>query len=79
VVAVVVGQPEAVAQPDGQVRQQNADQIVASTSGEDLLVPGVVGEEADLGEYDGEERCDSQLPPGLADQHERGPPRGEQD
>ena len=66
VVAVVLTDPPAVAQPDAQVAEQDAEDVVASPGAEDLLVPGVVAQEADLGEHDGQEYGHRQLPPRVA-------------
>ena len=63
VVAVVLVDPPAVAQPDQQVRAQQAQQVVVAPGAEDLPMAGVVAEEADLGEHDRQERRDDQLPP----------------
>ena len=76
VVAVVLVDPPAVAEPDAEVAAHDPDDVVGPPGAEDLLVPGVVAEEADLGEHHRQERRDSQLPPGVAHQHERRAPGG---
>src|SRR5262249_48387785 len=73
VVAVVVVEPGAVGKSDGEVRRRDPGDVVGAPRGEDRPVPGVVGEEPDLGEDDGEDDRDGQLPPGVADQHEGRP------
>ena len=50
VVAVVLGRPPAVAEPDGQVPAQHAEHVVGAPRAEDLVVPGVMAEEAQLAE-----------------------------
>ena len=54
-VAVVLADPPAVAQPDAQVAKQDAEDVVGLTGAEDLTVPGIVTQEADLGEHTGQE------------------------
>jgi hypothetical protein len=70
VVAVVFVDPPAVAQPDQQVRAQQAQQVVVAPGTEHLPMPGVVTEEADLDEHDRQERRDHQLPPRRPEQGE---------
>jgi hypothetical protein len=79
VVAVVLADPPAVAQPDEQVAKDEAGQAVAPPGAEGLPVAGVVAEEADLGEGGRQEDRGGELPPGVPQQQEGCPPRGEQD
>jgi hypothetical protein len=78
VVAVVFVDPPAVAQPDGQIAVQQADQVVGPLGPEDLPVPGVVADERDLGERHRQERGHRELPPRVTQQHEARPTRGQQ-
>ena len=78
VVAVVLVDPPAVAQSDGQVAVDQADEVVGPFGAEDLPVTGVVADEPDLGEHHRQERGDGELPPGVAHHDEHGPGRGEQ-
>ena len=55
VVTVVLVDPPAVAQPDGQVAVQQADHVVGPPGPEDLPVPGVVADEPELGEHERQE------------------------
>jgi hypothetical protein len=75
---VVLGHPPAVAQPDAEVAVQDADDVIGLPGPEDLPVPGIVTQEADLGEHDGQVSGHGQLPPRVADQDEGGPPAGQQ-
>ena len=77
-VAVVLADPPAVAQPNAQVAEQDADDVVGLTGAEDLAVPGVVTQEPDLREHDGQERGHGQLPPRVTDHGEGCPPGGQQ-
>jgi hypothetical protein len=56
VVAVVLVDPPAVAQSDSQVGVQDANEVVGPCGPEDLPMPGVMADEAELGENESEER-----------------------
>jgi hypothetical protein len=55
-----------------------ADQAVRTLGGEDLAVPGVVPDEAGLGEHHRQEDRDQHLPPRLSEHGERSPAGGQQ-
>jgi hypothetical protein len=78
VMAVVLADPPAVAQPDAQVAEQDAGDIVGPPGAEDLAVPGVMAQEPDLGEDHRQERGHRELPPRVAQQNEYGPSGGQQ-
>ncbi len=63
VVPVVLVDPPAVTQSDGQIAVYQSDQIVDPAGAEDLRVPGIVANEAQLGKDEREERRHEQLPP----------------
>jgi hypothetical protein len=63
VVAIVLGDPPAVAEPDQQVGVDLADQAVNAPRARDLAMAGVVPDEAGLGEHDPQEDGDEHLPP----------------
>src|SRR6266487_370000 len=71
--AVVLVHPPAVAEADAEIAEQDAEDIVGPPGAKDLAVPGVVAEEADLGEYHGLEYRHGQQPPRIAHQNERDP------
>jgi hypothetical protein len=73
VMAVVLLHPPPVAQADAQVAEQDAEHITGAGGAEDLPVPRVVAEEADLGEHAGQEDRHQKLPPGIPQQAERRP------
>jgi hypothetical protein len=79
VVAVVLGDPPAEADPDQQVGMDQADQVVGASAAEDLPVAGVVADEGDLGEDDRQVGGGHQLPPGVLQGDEGDPSGGEQD
>src|SRR5690348_10400715 len=81
--AVLAG-PPVVADPGAEVAARDTEDGVGPPGPEDLAVPGVVAEEADLGEDRREEHRVSRLPPRVSDGGERGPAecerrRGERD
>jgi hypothetical protein len=78
VVAVVLLDPPAVAQPDQQVRAEDAQQVVVASGAEHLPMACVVAEEAELDEHDRQERRDHQLPPRRPEPDEHRPTRREQ-
>jgi hypothetical protein len=61
--AVVLAGPPAVAQPDAEIANQDAEEVADPPGAGDLPVPGVVAHEPGLGEHDRQERGDRQLPP----------------
>ena len=73
VVAVVLVDPPAVAEPDGQVAVHQPDDVVGALGPEYLLVSGVVADEADLREHTREEDGHHELPPRIAQQDEDRP------
>ena len=75
VVAVVLALPPAVADPDQQVRDDQADPVVPPPGLEDLPVGGVVAEERDLGHQNREDHGAGELPPAVADAGRSPPPR----
>ena len=52
--------------------------VTGPPGAEDLPVPGVVAQKADLGEHHRQERGHRKLPPRVAHQDESGPSGGEQ-
>jgi hypothetical protein len=76
VVAGVFADPPPVAQADQPTHGQ-PDRVVGPAVVEDLLVPGVVPDERQLGVQHGQERRGEQLPPGVPEKAERHPGRGE--
>ena len=63
VMAVVLADPPAVAQPDGEIANQDAEDVAGPPGAGDLPVAGVVAQKPGLGEHDCQERGHSQLPP----------------
>jgi len=57
------GDPPAVAEPDAQIAEQDAEDVADPPGTGNLPVPGVVAQEPDLCEHDGHERGHPQLPP----------------
>jgi hypothetical protein len=78
VVAVVLADPPAEADPDQQIGMDQADQVVGAAAAEDLPVAGVVADEGDLGEDDRQVGGGHQLPPGVPQGGEGDPSGGEQ-
>ncbi len=78
VVLVVLAHPPAIAEPDAQVAVQDAENVVGPPGAEDLAVPGIMAEEAHLGEHHGQEGRHGQLPPRISHQYEGRPPGGQQ-
>ena len=72
-VAIVLARPPSAAEPDGQVAAQHAENVVGTVRLEDLPVPGIMAEEAQLAEDHRQEHGGSQLPPRVPDNGERGP------
>ena len=60
--AVLAG-PPAVAEPGAEVAARDTEEVVGPPGAEDLAVPGIVAEKAELGKGSGEEDRDSHLPP----------------
>jgi hypothetical protein len=77
-VPVVLIDPPAVAQPDAQVTEHDAKDVVGPPGAEDLPVPGVVAEEPYLGEHHRQEDGHRQLPPRVARYDEASPSSGQQ-
>ena len=63
VMAAVLGDPPAVAEPDAEIAVQNAEDVTDLPGAGDLPVPGVVAQEPGLSEHDGQECGYGQLPP----------------
>jgi hypothetical protein len=78
VMVVVLGDPPAEAHPDQQVGVDEADQVVGTPGTEDLAVAGVVADECELGEHHRQVEGGQELPPGIPQDGEGGPPTGEQ-
>jgi hypothetical protein len=62
--------PPAVAHPDEQIPQHDADPVVPPSGYEDLPVRRVMPEERDLREHDREHHGGEQLPPAVTDPDE---------
>ena len=62
-----------MAQPDTEVAVQDAEDSAGAPGAEYLPVPGVVTQEADLGEHHGEKHGHCELPPRVACQDENRP------
>jgi hypothetical protein len=77
VVAVVLALPPAVAHPDQQVRDDQADPVVPPSRLEDLTVRGVMAQERDLGHQNREDSGVGELPPAVADPDETHDPGGQ--
>ena len=75
--AVVLVNPPAAAQPDSQVAEQDAGDIAGPAGAENLPVPGVVAQEPDLGEDHRQEHGHRELPPRVARHDEDGPSGGQ--
>jgi hypothetical protein len=76
VVAAVLADPPAVAQAD-QAAVEEADGVVGAPPAEDLLVPGVVADERHVRPDHGQHHGREELPPGVAEERERGPGGGQ--
>src|SRR5262249_7159419 len=63
VMAAVLGDPPAVAEPDAEIAVQNAEDVADLPGAGDLPVPGVVAQEPGLSEHNGQEPGYGQLPP----------------
>ena len=63
VMPVVLAGPPVVAEPGAEVAAREAEDGVGPPGAEDLAVPGIVAEEAELGEDGRQEHRVSQLPP----------------
>ena len=77
VVAVVFALPPAVAHPDQQVRDNQADPIVPPARLKYLTVRGVMAQERDLGHQNREDAGVGKLPPAVADPNESYDPGGQ--
>ena len=71
--AVVLGDPPAVAEPDQEAAMNPADQVVHTLGAGDLAMSGVVPDEAGLGEHHRQEGRHQHLPPRLPETGERSP------
>jgi hypothetical protein len=67
VMPVVLVHPPPVAQPDTEGGECQAEAIVGAARTKHLLVTGIVAEESDLREHDGEQHRKPQLPPRVPD------------
>ena len=76
--AVVLGDPPAVAEPNQQVAVNPADRAVRALGAGDLAMPGVVPDEAGLGEHHSQEDRDQHLPPRPPEHGEHSPAGGQQ-
>src|ERR1700733_9616593 len=74
VVRVVLGNPPAEAQPDERVPHDEAEQAVTPARAENLVVPRVMADEAQLGEHHPQQRGDGEGRPRVAGVDEQGPP-----
>jgi hypothetical protein len=72
-VSVVLGNPPAKAQPDERVPHDEAEQAIAPARAENLVVPRIMADEAQLGEHHPHQRGDGESRPRVADQDEQGP------
>jgi hypothetical protein len=77
VVTVVFALPPAVAHPDQQVRDDQADPVVPPSGFEYLAVRGVMAQKRDLGHQNRKDSGVRELPPAVADQDETGDPGGQ--
>ena len=75
-VGVVLGNPPAEAQPGQRVAHGEAEQAVAAACPEHLVVPGVMADEAQLGEHDPQQRGDGQGRPRVTGDHQQRPSGG---
>ena len=78
-VSVVLGNPPAKAQPDESVRHDEAEQAIAPARAENLVVPRIMADEAQLGERYPRQRGDGEGRPRVADHDEQGPSSEESD
>ena len=78
VMAVVLAGPPAVAQPDQQVAVHQTGDVVGPPGPEDLLVAGLMPEEADLAKQGRQVHRHQQLEPGVAEHREQRDARGQQ-
>src|ERR1700691_2966992 len=75
---VVLIDPPAVAQPDAQIAEHQAQDVADPLEPGDLIVTSVVAQEANLGEYHGEEHGHGKLPPRVTHHDEGGPADSQQ-
>ena len=76
--AVVLGNPPTVAEPNQKIAVNPADQAVRTLGAGNLAMPGVMPDEAGLGEHHSQEDRDQHLPPRLPEHGERSPADGQQ-
>ena len=60
-VSVVLGNPPAKAQPDERVPHDEAKQAIAPARAENLVVPRIMADEAQLGEHHPHQRGDGEV------------------
>jgi hypothetical protein len=72
-VSVVLGHPPAKAQPDERVRHGKAEHVIVPARAENLVVPGIVADEAQLREHHPQQWGDGEGRPRVADHDEKGP------
>src|SRR5579863_960483 len=65
VMVIVLIEPPAVTEAEKQIRVQQAQELIAAGTAENFLVAGVVNDEAELGEDEGEESGVAKLDPGI--------------
>ncbi len=77
VMGAVLRDPPAEAHPDQHVADRKPEQPVGPAGAKDLLVPGVMTDEAQLGEHQSKKGGDAERGPGVAEQHQPGEPGAE--
>ncbi len=73
VMVIVLVEPPAVAEAEKQIRMQQAQELIAGRAAENFLVAGVVNDETELREDEGEESGVAKFDPGImkfGDEHE---------
>jgi hypothetical protein len=66
----MLSDPPAVAQPDAKVAHQYAGDVAGSPGAKYLAMPGIMAQEAHLGEQHRQKPSDCQRPPRVAHDHE---------
>ena len=77
VMCAVLRDPPAETHPDEDVADRKAKEPVRPSRTKDLVVPGVVADEAELGEGQSQEGGDRQGPPRVPDENQTGEPDAE--
>jgi len=72
-VSIVLGHPPAKAQPDERVGHDEPEHLIAPARAENLVVPGIMADEAQLGEHHPHQWGDGEGQPRVADHDEQGP------